>query len=132
MLFFFPRPGHDVFFSERAWKTRVVFLPGEGRGEVSDRGGSNGRFIFVLVFRSLNGSMPGTGEIRNNTLSFKGPVTYELAGTYVCDATNSIGTRSGQVEVNVTGRSPGSSSFLLGASGLLSLASGICGGGLQR
>ncbi|KAG9348391.1 hypothetical protein JZ751_002126, partial [Albula glossodonta] len=31
-----------------------------------------------------------------------GPVTYELAGTYVCDATNNIGTRSGQVEVNVT------------------------------
>ncbi|KPP74681.1 hypothetical protein Z043_106142 [Scleropages formosus] len=51
--------------------------------------------------RSLNGSLPNV-EIRNNSLFFKGPVTYDLAGTYVCDATNSIGTRSGQVEVNVT------------------------------
>ncbi|ROL52218.1 Nectin-1, partial [Anabarilius grahami] len=50
----------------------------------------------------LNGSLPNNIEIKNNTLFFKGPVTYELGGTYVCDATNSIGTRSGLVEVNVT------------------------------
>lgn len=31
-------------------------------------------------------------------------MTYDLGGTYVCDATNAIGTRSGLVEVNVTGR----------------------------
>ncbi|XP_048839431.1 nectin-1-like isoform X2 [Brienomyrus brachyistius] len=53
-------------------------------------------------WRLLNGSMPAGVEIRNNTLSFKGPVTNDLTGTYVCEATNSIGTRSGQVEVNVT------------------------------
>ncbi|XP_023656230.1 nectin 1b-like isoform X1 [Paramormyrops kingsleyae] len=53
-------------------------------------------------WKLLNGSMPAGVEILNNTLSLKGPVTYDLAGTYVCHATNSIGTSSGQVEVNVT------------------------------
>ncbi|XP_016101862.1 nectin-1-like [Sinocyclocheilus grahami] len=58
----------------------------------------------------LNGSLPNNIEIKNNTLFFKGPVTYEFGGTYVCDATNSIGTRSGLVEVNVT-EFPNSSPF---------------------
>ncbi|XP_018620319.1 nectin-1 isoform X1 [Scleropages formosus] len=57
--------------------------------------------VTVYQWKLLNGSLPNV-EIRNNSLFFKGPVTYDLAGTYVCDATNSIGTRSGQVEVNVT------------------------------
>lgn len=57
-----------------------------------------------LCHHSLNGSLPSNVEIRNNTLFFKGPVTYDLAGTYVCDATNSIGTRTGIVEMNITGR----------------------------
>lgn len=52
----------------------------------------------------MNGSLPTNVEIKNNTLFFKGPVTYDLAGTYVCDATNSIGTRTGIVDVNITGR----------------------------
>lgn len=43
-------------------------------------------------------------EIQNNTIYFKGPVSYSVAGTYVCEASNAIGTRSGLVEVNVTGR----------------------------
>uniref|UniRef100_A0A8C6WED3 Nectin cell adhesion molecule 1b n=1 Tax=Neogobius melanostomus TaxID=47308 RepID=A0A8C6WED3_9GOBI len=46
----------------------------------------------------LNGSLPSNVEIKNNTLFFKGPVSYDLAGTYVCDATNGIGTRTGIVE----------------------------------
>lgn len=50
----------------------------------------------------LNGSRPRNMEIQNNTLFFKGPVTYDLAGTYVCEATNPVGTRSGLVVVNVT------------------------------
>ncbi|NXR59206.1 NECT1 protein, partial [Rhadina sibilatrix] len=49
-----------------------------------------------------NGTLPGSVEIQNNTIYFKGPVSYSLAGTYVCEATNAIGTRSGLVEVNVT------------------------------
>lgn len=53
----------------------------------------------------MNGSLPTNVEIRNNTLFFKGPVTFDLAGTYVCDATNGIGTRTGIVDVNITGRS---------------------------
>ncbi|XP_049339615.1 nectin cell adhesion molecule 1b isoform X2 [Astyanax mexicanus] len=58
--------------------------------------------VTVYQWKLLNGSLPKNVEIKNNTLFFKGPVTYELGGTYVCDATNSIGTRSGLVEVNVT------------------------------
>ncbi|XP_057204624.1 nectin cell adhesion molecule 1b isoform X3 [Triplophysa rosa] len=58
--------------------------------------------VTVYQWKLLNGSLPNNVEIKNNTLFFKGPVTYELGGTYVCDATNSIGTRSGLVEVNVT------------------------------
>lgn len=57
----------------------------------------------------LNGSLPDNVEVQNSTLFFKGPVTYSLAGTYVCEATNTIGTRSGLVEVNVTGRNPNKS-----------------------
>ncbi|XP_015266470.1 PREDICTED: nectin-1, partial [Gekko japonicus] len=53
-------------------------------------------------WKLLNGSLPDNVEVQNSTLFFKGPVTYSLAGTYVCEATNTIGTRSGLVEVNVT------------------------------
>ncbi|KAJ8780162.1 hypothetical protein J1605_011957 [Eschrichtius robustus] len=53
---------------------------------------------------TLNGSLPKGVEAQNRTLFFRGPINYSLAGTYVCEATNPIGTRSGQVEVNITGR----------------------------
>lgn len=53
-----------------------------------------------------NGTLPGSVEIQNNTIYFKGPVSYSVAGTYICEASNAIGTRSGLVEVNVTGRKP--------------------------
>ncbi|KAK6296449.1 hypothetical protein J4Q44_G00325910 [Coregonus suidteri] len=58
--------------------------------------------VTVYQWKVVNGSLPSTVEIRNNSLIFKGAVTYELAGTYVCDATNGIGTRTGLVQVNVT------------------------------
>ncbi|XP_069750803.1 nectin cell adhesion molecule 1b isoform X12 [Narcine bancroftii] len=54
-------------------------------------------------WKMLNGSLPVNVEPQNNTLLFKGTVSYDLAGTYVCEATNAIGTRSGLVEVNITG-----------------------------
>ncbi|KAG8141569.1 hypothetical protein E2320_007175, partial [Naja naja] len=53
-------------------------------------------------WKMLNGSLPDSAEIQNSTLFFKGPVTNSLSATYICEATNTIGTRSGQVEVNVT------------------------------
>ncbi|GCC26201.1 nectin 1b isoform X2 [Chiloscyllium punctatum] len=53
-------------------------------------------------WKMLNGSLPVNVEPQNATLFFKRTVTYDLAGTYVCEATNAIGTRSGLVEVNVT------------------------------
>ncbi|XP_051813643.1 nectin cell adhesion molecule 1b isoform X1 [Acanthochromis polyacanthus] len=58
--------------------------------------------VTIYQWKLLNGSLPSNVEIRNNTLFFKGPVTYDLAGTYVCDATNGIGTRTGIVDVNIT------------------------------
>ncbi|XP_055369784.1 nectin cell adhesion molecule 1b isoform X11 [Betta splendens] len=58
--------------------------------------------VTIYQWKLLNGSLPSNVEIKNNTLFFKGPVTYDLAGTYVCDATNSIGTRTGIVDVNIT------------------------------
>ncbi|XP_070685941.1 nectin 1b isoform X1 [Pempheris klunzingeri] len=58
--------------------------------------------VTIYQWKLLNGSLPSNVEIKNNTLFFKGPVSYDLAGTYVCDATNSIGTRTGIVDVNIT------------------------------
>ncbi|XP_047248105.1 nectin cell adhesion molecule 1b isoform X4 [Girardinichthys multiradiatus] len=58
--------------------------------------------VTIYQWKLLNGSIPSNVEIKNNTLFFKGPVTYDLAGTYVCDATNGIGTRTGSVDVNIT------------------------------
>ncbi|XP_026185976.1 nectin 1b isoform X1 [Mastacembelus armatus] len=58
--------------------------------------------VTIYQWKLLNGSLPSNVEIKNNTLFFKGPVTYDLAGTYVCDATNGIGTRTGVVDVNIT------------------------------
>uniref|UniRef100_A0A672GFR7 Nectin cell adhesion molecule 1a n=1 Tax=Salarias fasciatus TaxID=181472 RepID=A0A672GFR7_SALFA len=59
--------------------------------------------VSLYQWRLINGSIPSNAEIRDNVLTFKGPVTYDLQGTYVCDATNSIGTRSASVEVSVLG-----------------------------
>ncbi|KAK6468006.1 nectin-1-like isoform X2 [Huso huso] len=58
--------------------------------------------VTVYQWKLLNGTMPVNVEVLNSTLFFKGPVTRDLAGTYVCEAANVIGTRSGLVEVNVT------------------------------
>lgn len=58
--------------------------------------------VTIYQWKLLNGSLPSNVEIKNNTLFFKGPVTYDLAGTYVCDATNGIGRRTGSVDVNIT------------------------------
>ncbi|KAI7795974.1 nectin cell adhesion molecule 1a isoform X1 [Triplophysa rosa] len=58
--------------------------------------------ISLFQWRYLNGSLPSSAELRDDVLIFKGPVTYDIAGTYVCDATNSIGTGSASVEVTVT------------------------------
>ncbi|XP_032431848.1 nectin 1a [Xiphophorus hellerii] len=57
--------------------------------------------VSLYQWRLVNSSIPSNVEIRDNVLLFKGPVTYEVQGTYVCDATNSIGTSSAFVEVSV-------------------------------
>ncbi|XP_076024845.1 nectin 1a [Genypterus blacodes] len=57
--------------------------------------------VSLYQWRLVNGSIPSSAEVRDNVLSFKGPLTYDLQGTYVCDATNSIGTRSASVEVSI-------------------------------
>lgn len=60
-------------------------------------------FFFFNPHCRINGSIPNNAEIRDNVLIFKGPLTYDVQGTYVCDATNSIGTRSASVEVGIIG-----------------------------
>ncbi|XP_075958670.1 nectin 1a [Anarhichas minor] len=57
--------------------------------------------VSLYQWRLINGSIPSNADIRDNLLTLKGPVTYDMQGTYVCDATNSIGTRSGSLEVNI-------------------------------
>ncbi|XP_042338776.1 nectin-1-like, partial [Plectropomus leopardus] len=57
--------------------------------------------VSLYQWRVINGTIPSNAEIRDNVLTLRGPVTYDLQGTYVCDATNSIGTRSGSVEVSI-------------------------------
>uniref|UniRef100_A0A3B3TXU6 Nectin cell adhesion molecule 1a n=1 Tax=Poecilia latipinna TaxID=48699 RepID=A0A3B3TXU6_9TELE len=60
--------------------------------------------VSLYQWRLVNNSIPSNVEIRDNVLLFKGPITYEVQGTYVCDATNSIGTSSAFVEVSVLGK----------------------------
>ncbi|XP_026226148.1 nectin-1a isoform X2 [Anabas testudineus] len=57
--------------------------------------------VSLYQWKVINGTIPSNAEIRDNVLTFKGPVTYDMQGIYVCDATNSIGTRSGSVEVSI-------------------------------
>ncbi|KAM4704119.1 nectin-1 isoform 2-T2 [Rhinophrynus dorsalis] len=70
-------------------------------------------------WRMANGSLPESAEENNNTLLFREPVTYSLSGTYICEAKNAIGSRTGQVEVNVTDKPlpQGPSGSLLGILG---------------
>ncbi|XP_077313510.1 nectin-1 isoform X4 [Lithobates pipiens] len=55
-------------------------------------------------WKMANGSLPDSAEVDNNTLFFRGPVTYSFSGTYICEARNAIGSQTGQVDVNVTER----------------------------
>ncbi|XP_029029807.1 nectin cell adhesion molecule 1a isoform X2 [Betta splendens] len=57
--------------------------------------------VSLYQWKLINGTISSNAEIRDNVITFKGPVTYDMQGIYVCDATNSIGTRSGSVEVSV-------------------------------
>ncbi|XP_019666977.2 nectin-1 isoform X1 [Felis catus] len=79
---------------------------------------------------TLNGSLPKGVEAQNRTLFFRGPINYSLAGTYVCEATNPIGTRSGQVEVNITEKplpqeDPGNVARFLGGTVAIVLILGV-------
>uniref|UniRef100_A0AAV2J7F3 Ig-like domain-containing protein n=1 Tax=Knipowitschia caucasica TaxID=637954 RepID=A0AAV2J7F3_KNICA len=57
--------------------------------------------VSLYQWRIINASIPENVEIRDNLLIFKGPITYEIQGTYVCEATNSIGTRAASVDISV-------------------------------
>uniref|UniRef100_A0AAY5EET5 Nectin cell adhesion molecule 1a n=1 Tax=Electrophorus electricus TaxID=8005 RepID=A0AAY5EET5_ELEEL len=59
--------------------------------------------ISFFQWTYLNSSMPKLAELLEDALIFKGAVSYELAGTYLWNGTNSIGTGSASVEVTVTG-----------------------------
>ncbi|XP_018414952.1 PREDICTED: nectin-1-like [Nanorana parkeri] len=57
---------------------------------------------FAYQWRMANGSLPESAEVNNNTLFFRGSVTKDISGTYICEARNAIGSQTGQVDVNVT------------------------------
>ncbi|KAG7266692.1 hypothetical protein CRUP_037259 [Coryphaenoides rupestris] len=57
--------------------------------------------VTLYQWKLVNGTMPGNVAIQDNTLTFSGPLTYDLDGTYACEATNSIGTRSAAVVVSI-------------------------------
>ncbi len=61
-------------------------------------------YIICLFFSGWMDRFPTILKSRTTPCSSKARWPYEFGGTYVCDATNSIGTRSGLVEVNVTGK----------------------------
>ncbi|XP_017951561.1 nectin-1 isoform X1 [Xenopus tropicalis] len=73
----------------------------------------------LYEWRMANGSLPDNAIVNNNTLHFRGEVTYGFSGTYICEAKNAIGSRTGQVEVNVTDKPlpQGLSGSLLGIIG---------------
>ncbi|KAG8434612.1 hypothetical protein GDO86_012833 [Hymenochirus boettgeri] len=73
----------------------------------------------LYQWRMVNGSLPENAVVSNNTLHFRGEVTYSFSGTYICEAKNAIGSRTGQVEVNVTDKPlpTGPSGSLLGILG---------------
>ncbi|XP_063762805.1 nectin cell adhesion molecule 1b isoform X3 [Eleginops maclovinus] len=86
--------------------------------------------VTIYQWKLLNGSLPSNVEVKNNSLFFKGPVTYDLAGTYVCDATNGIGTRTGIVDVNITAKPmpqgpPGGVIGILGGVVAIALIAGV-------
>ncbi|XP_061538718.1 nectin cell adhesion molecule 1b isoform X6 [Phycodurus eques] len=88
--------------------------------------------VTIYQWKLLNGSLPSNVEIKNNSLFFKGPVTYDLAGTYVCDATNGIGTRTGIVDVNITEipNNPSGGDVILPEQHSASVAIGVAVGGV--
>ncbi|CAL8304915.1 unnamed protein product [Gadus morhua 'NCC'] len=55
--------------------------------------------VSLYQWKRVNGTIPSNVEIQDNTLTFSGPLTYDLEGTYACEATNGIGTRAASVEV---------------------------------
>ncbi|KAJ3588678.1 hypothetical protein NHX12_009532, partial [Muraenolepis orangiensis] len=57
--------------------------------------------VTLYTWKLVNGTIPSSVEVQENTLTFRGPLTYDLEGTYACDATNSIGTGSASVAVSV-------------------------------
>ncbi|XP_073512739.1 nectin-1 isoform X1 [Phyllobates terribilis] len=73
----------------------------------------------LYTWRTANGTLPDGADVKNNTIFFRGPVTYSISGTYLCEATNAIGSQIGQVEVNVTDKPlpQGLSGSLLGILG---------------
>ncbi|XP_067837787.1 nectin-4-like, partial [Heptranchias perlo] len=80
-----------------------------------------------FAWMRLYGSLPNNSVTQRNRLQFKGSLTLQDAGIYVCDVTNKIGTRSAQLEVRVTDENSSSVNMLsmsfvaIGAVGLVLL-----------
>ncbi|XP_078393619.1 nectin-4-like, partial [Cetorhinus maximus] len=80
-----------------------------------------------IVWSRLDGSLPNSSVTRGKRLFFRGSLSIEDAGTYVCEATNMIGSRTGQTDIKITDNTAGGVNMLsmafvaIGAVGLLLL-----------
>ncbi|XP_038656717.1 nectin-4-like [Scyliorhinus canicula] len=53
-------------------------------------------------WRRMEGSLPNNSVPQGNKLMFHSPLSINDAGTYVCEATNKIGSRTAQVSIKIT------------------------------
>ncbi|XP_078060622.1 nectin-4-like [Mustelus asterias] len=80
-----------------------------------------------FVWKRMEGSLPNNSLTLGNKLMFRGPLSIEDAGTYVCEATNTIGGRTGQTDIKIADTKEGNVSMLsmafiaIGAVGLILL-----------
>ncbi|XP_072354387.1 nectin-4-like [Scyliorhinus torazame] len=63
-------------------------------------------------WRRMEGSLPNNSLPQGNKLMFRGSLSIKDAGTYVCEATNKIGSRTAQISVKVTGTKESSVNML--------------------
>ncbi|XP_041036594.1 nectin-4-like isoform X2 [Carcharodon carcharias] len=80
-----------------------------------------------IVWSRLDGSLPNSSVSEGKRLLFRGSLSIEDAGTYVCEATNVIGSRTGHADIKIADNTAGGVNMLsmafvaIGAVGFLLL-----------
>ncbi|XP_072420669.1 nectin-4-like [Chiloscyllium punctatum] len=54
-----------------------------------------------FVWRRLDGSLPNNSVTEGNKLLFRSSLSAEDSGTYICEAKNKIGSRTGQTDIQI-------------------------------